>query len=71
VPNETEPGKLASTPSATAAPSSASRILARSFYKELRASGYTPPQIIAISTELIGLIALDMQRTRQELRRAA
>lgn len=70
MPNETEPGKLASTPTATGAPS-ASRILARSFYKELRASGYTPRQIVAISTELIGLIALDLHRSRQELQRAA
>jgi hypothetical protein len=71
VPNEIEPGTPASTPAATADRSSAARILARSFYKELRASGYTPRQLVALSTELIGLIALDMQREREDVRRAA
>jgi hypothetical protein len=51
--------------------SSAARILARSFYKELRSSGYTPKQIVALSTELIELITLDLQKERQEVKRAA
>jgi hypothetical protein len=37
------------------------RILARSFYKELRSSGYTPRHLLALSTELIALITLDLQ----------
>ena len=41
------------------------RILARSFYKELRASGYTPKQLLALSTELIDLITQDLQRERK------
>jgi len=39
------------------------RILARSFYKELRSSGYTPKHLLALSTELIELITLDLQKT--------
>ena len=41
------------------------RILARSFYKELRTSGYTPKQLLALSTELIELITLDLQAERK------
>ena len=41
------------------------RILARSFYKELRASGYTPKQLLALSTELIDLITQDLQAERK------
>ena len=36
--------------------SAGARILARSFYKELRSSGYTPRQLLTLSTELIELI---------------
>jgi len=38
------------------------RILARSFYKELRSSGYTPKHLLALSTELIELITLDLRK---------
>jgi hypothetical protein len=38
------------------------RILARSFYKELRSNGYTPKHLLALSTELIELITLDLQK---------
>ncbi len=41
------------------------RILARSFYKELRASGYTPKQLLALSTELIDLITQDLHADRK------
>ncbi len=41
------------------------RILARSFYKELRSSGYTPKQLLSISTELIDLITQDLNKDRQ------
>ncbi|MBS2024808.1 MAG: hypothetical protein JST92_20625 [Deltaproteobacteria bacterium] len=40
------------------------RILARSFYKELRENGYTPKQLLALSTELIELITDDLARER-------
>ncbi len=33
------------------------KILARSLVRELRDQGYTPRQIVGLSTELIGLIA--------------
>ena len=56
--------------SPTAAPlpfdrAAGARILARSFYKELRSSGYTPKQLLALSTELIDLITQDLQRERK------
>ena len=56
-------------PSATEIPSfdraAGARILARSFYKELRSSGYTPKQLLALSTELIDLITQDLQAERK------
>ena len=51
------------SPSAIAPdPSTGVRILARSFYKELRSSGYTPKHLLALSTELIELITLDLRK---------
>jgi len=41
------------------------RILARSFYRELRENGYTPRQLLALSTELIDLITQDLQADRK------
>ncbi|HEY6911857.1 MAG TPA: hypothetical protein VI356_20945 [Myxococcales bacterium] len=41
------------------------RILARSFYRELRENGYTPKQLLALSTELIELITRDLQAERK------
>ena len=60
----------ATTPKETASISSldrsaGARILARSFYKELRASGYTPRQLLALSTELIDLITQDLHKERK------
>jgi len=46
--------------------SAGARILARSFYKELRSSGYTPRQLLTLSTELIELITQDLQNERRE-----
>ena len=45
--------------------SAGARILARSFYRELRSSGYTPKQLLALSTELIDLITQDLQADRK------
>ncbi len=42
------------------------RILARTFYKDLRENGYTPNQILALSTELIELITQEMREARDE-----
>jgi hypothetical protein len=47
------------------------RILVRSFYKELRESGYTPRQLLSLSTELIDLITQDLARERGEVKGAA
>ena len=44
----------------------ASKILARTFFNQLRASGYTPTQVIGIATELIDLVTSDI---KQEIRR--
>ena len=66
--------KLASTVSNHQSPSgpiaeidraAGARILARSFYRELRASGYSPKQLLSISTELIDLITQDLQSERK------
>lgn len=46
------------------------RILARSFYRELRENGYTPKQLLALSTELIDLITQDLQAERTGEHRA-
>ena len=57
--------KLAARAPSSSAPDDpvAVRILARSFYKELRSSGYTPKHLLALSTELIELITLDLRKT--------
>lgn len=70
-----------STPPASATPAASgsmgfdraagARILARSFYKELRGSGYSPKQLLALSTELIELITQDLQRERAQEKGAA
>jgi hypothetical protein len=39
----------------------APRILARTFFNQLRASGYTPTQIIGIATELLDLVTEDIK----------
>ncbi len=42
------------------------KILAKSLFKELRGNGYTPNQILSLSTELIDLVTQDL-RTANEL----
>jgi hypothetical protein len=37
------------------------QILAKSLFKELRGSGYTPHQILSLSTELIDLVTKDLK----------
>jgi hypothetical protein len=37
------------------------KILAKSLFKELRASGYTANQILGLSTELIDLVTQDLR----------
>jgi len=40
----------------------AARILARSFYSQLRAGGYSPRQLVGLASELIALIADDIRQ---------
>jgi hypothetical protein len=37
------------------------RILARTFFTQLRASGYTPQQVIGVATELLDLVAEELK----------
>ena len=37
------------------------KILAKSLFKELRASGYTANQVLSLSTELIDLVTQDLR----------
>jgi hypothetical protein len=57
------------TPLPGTAPSGA-RILARSFYRELRSNGYSPTELVTLATEIIGLINADLESGR-EVRSAA
>jgi len=49
------------------------RILAQTIFRELRNNGYTPQQIVGISSELIGLITSEMRpdRMRAQAERSA
>jgi hypothetical protein len=42
------------------------KILARTFFAQLRAGGYTPNQILDISTELIDLVTSDLRDVKPE-----
>jgi pyruvate-formate lyase-activating enzyme len=41
------------------------KILARTFFAQLRAGGYTPNQILDIATELIDLVTTDLKEADQ------
>ena len=41
------------------------QILAKSLFKELRGSGYTPNQILGLSTELIDLVTKDLKAEQE------
>jgi hypothetical protein len=43
------------------------QILAKSLFKELRGSGYTPNQILSLSTELIDLVTQDLKSAHEGL----
>jgi hypothetical protein len=49
----------------------AARLLARSFYKELRSRGYGAKHLLAVSSELIALVTGDLKSDREQLSRAA
>ncbi len=40
------------------------RILARTFFAQLRSGGYTPNQILDIATELIDLVTTDLKEPK-------
>jgi hypothetical protein len=50
-------------PSTAAVPNRerALKILSKSLYRELRQNGYEPKQIVALATEIIGLVTSDMK----------
>ncbi len=37
------------------------KILSKSLYRDLRQNGYEPKQIVAVATELIGLVTSDIK----------
>jgi pyruvate-formate lyase-activating enzyme len=47
------------------------KILARTFFQQLRSAGYTPKQIIGVATELIDLVTLDLKENAAAVREAA
>jgi hypothetical protein len=52
-----------SSPISSAIPNreKALKILSKSIYKEMRQNGYEPKQIVALATELIGLVTSDIK----------
>ena len=40
------------------------RVVARSFYNELRGRGYSPKELLAVSIELIDLVTRDLPKTQ-------
>jgi hypothetical protein len=43
----------------------AARILAKAIYKEARGAGVEGPGLVAVATELLGLVAEEMRAARQ------
>ena len=41
------------------------RILSKSIYKDLRQNGYEPRQIVALASEIIGLVTSDIKDDEQ------
>jgi hypothetical protein len=44
------------------------KILAKSLFKELRGNGYSPNQILSLSTELIDLVTQDLKGADRDQR---
>jgi hypothetical protein len=61
------PQTLAAPAPAPAVPNRerALKILSKSLYRELRQNGYEPKQIVALATEIIGLVTSDMRDDAQ------
>ncbi len=41
-------------------------ILAKTIYRELRSSGYAERDVVALASELVGMVASDMRETRSQ-----
>jgi hypothetical protein len=41
-------------------------ILAKTIYRELRSSGYAERDVVALASELVGMVANDMRETRTQ-----
>ena len=41
-------------------------ILAKTIYRELRSSGYAERDVVALASELVGMVASDMRETRTQ-----
>jgi len=46
------------------------KILARTFFQQLRSAGYTPKQIIGVATELIDLVTVEVKENAAQVRAA-
>lgn len=47
------------------------KILARTFFNQLRGSGYTPNQVIGVASELIELVTEDLRQAEKPAEPAA
>jgi len=52
--------QISSTPTTPRPDPRALKILAKSIFKELRAQGYTPQQVLSLATEVISLVTSDI-----------
>jgi hypothetical protein len=55
------PGSVAPAPAPAPNKERALKILSKSLYRELRQNGYEPKQIVALATEILGLVTSDIK----------
>ncbi|MBI3071977.1 MAG: hypothetical protein HYY84_07610 [Deltaproteobacteria bacterium] len=60
------PARPQRTPAFDVSRERSAKILAKSFFRELKGNGYTHEQILALSTELIALVTSDIDATQPE-----
>lgn len=65
VKSTTPPGGLPGEGYTVSTDKKGTKILARTFFAQLRAGGYTPNQILDIATELIDLVTNDLKEAEQ------
>ena len=61
-----QPSRTQRAPGFDVARERSAKILAKSFFRELKGNGYTHEQILALSTELIGLVTSDIDAAQPE-----